>query len=189
MEKEIFTEQDLLDTLRQNLWGQYLKYPAIQGLVEFEDLVQECALGFYEVMKSTGIQRLKYYNDIYDWKHVRNIVKLCTYQCVPNYLRSNLYKYQPLSLNETLNDEDQTEWIDLVQSKDEDILMQTQLNEITSSLTDEQQDVVNDIMAGYTKTSLREKYKHFDNIVESVRRHISDYYKNSGSQLPIGKSI
>lgn len=184
MEKQIFTEQDLLDTLTTYLWPQYCKYTAIHGLLEFEDLVQECALGFYEPMKSTGIQRLKYYNDKFDWKHVRNIVRLCTYQCVPNYLKSNLYKYRPVSLNAPLSQDDEggTELIDLVPALDEGLLEQTEVSDIMSTLNQEQLDVVNDLLAGYTKTFLRDKYKRFDAIVEEVRGIVKSYYHDCNEQ-------
>lgn len=216
MEEKKFTDEDLLNTLREFLWPQYKKYTAIQGLVEFEDIVQDCALGFYENMKFkreyiidevTGektkkyintpfeekITRIDYYRNaidpetgkpMYSWKHIRNIVRMCTYQCIPNWLKSNMYKYNPLSLNNTLNDEDKTEWIDLVPSLDEDLLLQAELEDIRSTLSPDQKAVVDDVLAGYTKTSLREKYKRFDYIIEEVRDKIEYYYRRSVDVLP-----
>lgn len=185
--KQEFTDQDLLQVLEEGLWYQYCKYPAIQSYMEFEDLVHDCVLDWYEIMKSTGEVRIEHYRKTMDYKHLRNTVKLYTYQVVPNYLRTNALKYRPLSLNKAIgNDEDDNakEYIDLIPSLDEDVLLGTINNDIITILTDEEQDILIKLMEGYTKTSLREKYKRFDYIIDDAKQKIASYYYKSKENIP-----
>lgn len=189
-----FTEQDLLDTLTEGLWTEYLKYPKIRGYVEFDDLVSECVLGFYEIMKSTGVQRFEYYKSIYDWKHMRNLVRCCAKQCIPSYLKENAFKFQPVSLNTPISrdgDEESADWLDFVTYNDDrdDILCKVSLDDIILRLNREQRLVVRDILAGFGKTVLRDKYPQYDEIVESIKHFISTYYHKAGESIPEEVSI
>lgn len=180
MEQTYFTDEDLIETLREGLWYQYLKYPVIQNYLEFDDLVNECALGWYETMKSTGEVRIEHYRKTLTWKHIRNMVKLSTYQVVPNYLKSNAVKFQPLSLNATMNDEEgEKEFIELVPSLDEDILESAINEDIINSLTSEEKSIVMDLLSGFTKTALRDKYTKFDYIMEDIREKVAKYFISS----------
>lgn len=180
MEQTYFTDEDLIETLREGLWYQYLKYPVIQNYLEFDDLVNECALGWYETMKSTGEVRIEHYRKTLTWKHIRNMVKLSTYQVVPNYLKSNAVKFQPLSLNATMNDEEgEKEFIELVPSLDEDILESAINEDILNSLTSEEKSIVMDLLSGFTKTALRDKYTKFDYIMEDIREKVAKYFISS----------
>lgn len=180
MEQTYFTDEDLIETLREGLWYQYLKYPVIQNYLEFDDLVNECALGWYETMKSTGEVRIEHYRKTLTWKHIRNMVKLSTYQVVPNYLKSNAVKFQPLSLNATMNDEEgEKEFIELVPSLDEDILESAINEDIISILSSEEKNIVMDLLSGFTKTALRDKYTKFDYIMEDIREKVAKYFISS----------
>lgn len=179
MEQTYFTDEDLIETLREGLWYQYLKYPVIQNYLEFDDLVNECVLGWYETMKSTGEVRIEHYRKTLTWKHIKNMVKLSTYQVVPNYLKSNAVKFQPLSLNATMSgdeDEDAKEFIDLVPSLDEDILESAVNEDIINILSKEEKSIVMDLLSGFTKTALRDKYTKFDYIMEDIREKVAKYF-------------
>lgn len=179
MEQTYFTDEDLIETLREGLWYQYLKYPVIQNYLEFDDLVNECVLGWYEIMKSTGEVRIEHYRKTLTWKHIKNMVKLSTYQVVPNYLKSNAVKFQPLSLNATMSgdeDEDAKEFIDLVPSLDEDILESAVNEDIINILSKEEKSIVMDLLSGFTKTALRDKYTKFDYIMEDIREKVAKYF-------------
>lgn len=185
MQRE-FTDADLIETLKEGLWYQYLKYPVIQGYLEFDDLLQDCLLDWYNVMKSTGEVRIEHYRKTIDWKHMKNMVKLYTYQVVPNYLRTNAVKYHPLSLNKEIKEDDEreTEFIDLIQSNDEDILLTAESNDILSILNESERKVVNGLLEGYTKVALRERYERFDYILEDAKKKIVNYYKDIHGKIP-----
>lgn len=186
--KEQFTEQDLMETLRTYLWPQYMKYSAIHGYVEFDDILQDCAIGWYEIMKSTGKPRLEHYNEVCEsWKHVRNIVRLCTYQVIPNWMKSKHYQNRPLSLNQLMNESegDGCEWIDMLASMDDEILVQLECKDILDCLDSNQVKIVLDLLAGNTKTFMRDKYKRFDSTLLEIQEKIKKYYESSGENLSI----
>lgn len=186
--KEQFTDQDLVDTLHKYLWPQYQKYSAIHGYMQYEDVFQECILGFYEIMKSTGMPRLQYYAEKFEWLHVRNIVRLSTYQHIPNLLKSKHYKNKPLSLNAPLfNDRtfdgSDSEFMDIIPSLDEELLIQMECSDILDCLDEIQLEAVTDMLSGQTKTYMRNKYPKYDRMLKTIQSKVRSYYEGSGDIL------
>lgn len=186
-----FTVDDMLDTLKTCLHYQWIKYPDLGEFIEYEDLFQECVLSFLEVMKSTGEVRLDHYNKKYyydgqyHWKSVRGVVRMCAYQVAQSYFRYNSFKYRPSSLNvPAYCDNEKVEYQDLVISPYEEASVRAVIDDMKDHLTQDEQNVLLDLMSGYTKLSLREKYRRFDYILEDLRDKLEYYYRQSGTLIP-----
>lgn len=178
-----FTELELEDLIRTTLAPQYFRSPRIQSLFEFDDVVQDCIMWYYQPMKN-GEQRLEHYKrECKSLAHLVNTIKLSLCQYIPGLLRLNYIKYAPTSLNVPLKDDSETEFIDLVESNDDPLETTFQLSQMIEELNDKQREVLNDIIAGETKTNMRLKYKDFDCILERIRDNIYLYYISSGDNL------
>lgn len=190
-ENREFTIDDLMDTFSTYLQYQWIKYPDLGDFIEYDDLYQECLLSFLDIMKSTGEVRLDHYNkyyfydDQYHWTEVQGLVKRCAYQAAHNYFRYNSVKHRPISLNRPAHsDNDKVEYQDLVVSHYEDAASQALISDIYDHLTENEQNVLTDVLSGYTKLSLREKYRRFDYILEDIKDKIEYYYRQSGTRIP-----
>lgn len=178
-----FTELELEELIRDTLAPKYYQNATIQALYTFDDIVQDTIMWFYEPMRN-GEQRLEHYRKTYDTKqHIINMIKFGLRQTIPAYSRYKDFKNIPASLSVPINSETDDEFIDLIESKDEPTDMMVALSQMIEQLSEKQKQVLNDIIAGQTKTHMREKYKDFDDVLEDIRDDIYLYYISSGEDI------
>lgn len=112
LEKGIQIE-DLVRTAYEEVASVYYNYPKIRSEFEIGDIVNDVVLYFLKDMKKYDSRRLDYY--LQEGKdHFMNTFKACCRQTVHEYSRYNFMKYKASSLNSPVNDDSETEYIDMV---------------------------------------------------------------------------
>lgn len=129
-----FTEEYFMQFIKDELSKDYYHYPAVRGMFELDDLVQDTVMWYYQPMRN-GEQRLAHYLKLYegDMPHFWNTLKYGLKQTIPALMRYNFMKNIPMSLNVPLDSDDESvEFLDVVPDASESIFSQV---ECTDTLT------------------------------------------------------
>lgn len=180
-----FTELELSDVIYNVITPQYYGNSTVQKLYQLDDIIQDCFLWYYKPMKS-GEQRLEFLKRTCKSKaHLINTVKQGLYQYIPCYSRYSEFKNVPTSLNIQISDDSDDEFLELIESHEDPVELQVIMSQMLEQLSEKQRRVLQDILNGQTKTSMRQKYSDFDYILEDIRDDIYLYYINSEEDVNI----
>ena len=138
-----FTEEYFMQFVKEILAKDYYRYPAVMGMFELDDLVQDTVMWYYQPMRN-GEQRLAHYLKLYegDMKHFWNTLKCGLKQTIPALMRYNFMKNIPMSLNVPLDSDDESiEFLDALPDTSESLFSQVQyddtLTQIKNTLREE----------------------------------------------------
>lgn len=150
--EEEFTTEMLYDVVRKTLADSYYDWPAVRAMYQFEDIVQQTMLWYYQPMRNGEIRIKHYMAKAPSVDYVIGMVRLGCKQTIPEMMRLNKHKYFPSSLNAPMKDDTDTEFIDLL-SSDEDspeqqIILESFIESIKQQLNERQNMLLTKVLTG-----------------------------------------